>query len=83
MKKTIEKLCHRMCELLEEVLGFKEKTALLEKMTTNHGLTGSYIPEILTFSGGVADCFCSKTSFAYGDFGDILGRTIARNQGSF
>ena len=78
-EKTIEKLCHRMCELLEEILGFKEKTALLEKMTTNHGLTGSYIPEILTFSGGVADCFCSKTSFAYGDFGDILGRTIARN----
>lgn len=79
-EKIIEKLSYRMCELLEESLGFREKTPLLEKMITNHGLTGGYLPEILSFSGGVADCFSSTTSFAYGDFGDILGRTIAQDQ---
>lgn len=76
-EKTAEKICVRMAELLEEALGFREKTNLLDCIITNHGLSGKYVPEVLTFSGGVADCLESVSSFRYGDIGDVLGRTLA------
>lgn len=75
--ETAEKICRRMAELLEEAFGFRKKTELLEKITTNHGLAGRYKPELFTFSGGVADCFCGSSYFAYGDIGDLLGRAVA------
>lgn len=41
-------------------------------------LSGKYIPEIVTFSGGVSECMQEKTDnlFKYGDIGVILADEI-------
>lgn len=78
-----ERFCGRLAELLAAAVGVEEGgeeiQRLLKKLITSRELSGTWQPELLTFSGGVADCLESETSFAYGDIGDILGRQIGKN----
>lgn len=71
-----ERICICMTDILAEALGYGKRTELGQYMITNHGLKAGLKPEIITFSGGVADCFNSRSWFAFGDLGDVLGRTI-------
>ncbi len=58
----------------------EDKRQKLDFMQTNHGLTGKFLPDIITFSGGVADCIFKKHDdcFAYADLGVYLGNEIAK-----
>lgn len=76
-KEQGRRMCRRMAELLAEAAGVRAETPLLKKLETNHPLSLAEKPQILTFSGGVADCMGSRTAFRYGDLGDLLGQAVA------
>lgn len=78
---TAERICGMMAELLAQAVGCGTKSCLLRKMTTSQELSGKEIPELLTFSGGVADCLHSTSAFRFGDLGDLLGQAISRHPG--
>ena len=59
--------------------GLVPPTELLDKLTTEETGTPWHIavPEVISFSGGVADCMeAEKASNTYGDLGVLLGRAI-------
>lgn len=57
----------------------KNKEYWLDYFLVNDKL--KYKPDILTFSGGVADCIWQEHEyFAYGDIGVFLGKSIKNNQ---
>jgi len=68
-----------LVQALQMAAGLTQPTDLLEKLTTkeNAGHWQCQKPELLSFSGGVADCIMEeKPPFAYGDMGVLLGRAI-------
>ena len=72
----------RLVEALQMAAGLIETTDLLEKLTTkeNARLWHPEKPEVISFSGGVADCIDREADpFAYGDIGVFLGRTIKKS----
>lgn len=84
--ETLERLCDGMCQLLEELVGARKPSALLEAVRTA-GATPFCLPEdchvkYLCFSGGVADCIGRQGSdpFPYGDIGMLLGEAIQRSR---
>lgn len=82
-EEQIEKICDRMAELIEEAVGFRNKTMWVSEMKTNHGLKiRDYRNAIFTFSGGVADCIYHPEKYVCGQFGDIgvaLGKAIRKS----
>ncbi len=74
----LEALAKTLVEALEMAAGLRPATALLQKLTTaqssSDGLHGA---DILSFSGGVADCIeVPQPDLAFGDMGPLLGRAI-------
>ena len=71
-----------LVQALQMAAGQIPATELLEKLTTQE-TTGRWLPEkpeVLSFSGGVADCMeADLPSFAYGDLGVLLGRAIRKS----
>ena len=67
-----------MVRLLEQSISLIPITPLLDFIKTNQLISCNRVPEIITISGGVADCVKNeiKNSFAYGDMGVILGEVI-------
>jgi len=67
-----------MVNLLEQSISFIPQTPLLDYIKTNQLISCTRMPDIITISGGVADCVKSKIDdiFAYGDIGVILGEAI-------
>jgi len=62
--------------------GLLPPTGLLEKLTTkeNARIWRPEKPEVISFSGGVADCIDREADpFAYGDIGVFLGRAIKQS----
>ncbi|WDV48259.1 ethanolamine ammonia-lyase reactivating factor EutA [Clostridiaceae bacterium M8S5] len=77
--EKLKKITNRMEEILEEVLGIKQKSKELDLITTDHDLRRDYNIDYVSFSGGVADCIDisdSSNDFCYGDIGILLGRSI-------
>ncbi|MGN0608991.1 MAG: ethanolamine ammonia-lyase reactivating factor EutA [Oscillospiraceae bacterium] len=72
-------VCREMVEVIEQAAGLREKDGRLELMITNHGLKDSEPPDIITFSGGVADCIASHGGdmLRYGDIGVYFGKALA------
>ncbi|MBR5022295.1 MAG: ethanolamine ammonia-lyase reactivating factor EutA [Oscillospiraceae bacterium] len=69
----------QLVKALQMAAGLIPTTDLLEKLTTkeNAGHWQPERPEVISFSGGVADCIEKDASpFAYGDMGVLLGRAI-------
>ena len=68
-----------LVQALMMAAGLLPPTALLDKLTTKEN-TGSWTPqkaEVISFSGGVADCIeTGSEPFAFGDLGVLLGRAI-------
>ena len=72
-------LADQLVKALEMASGLLPPTELLEKLTTreNAGLWHPERAEVISFSGGVADCIDKGAEpFAYGDIGVLLGRAI-------
>ena len=68
-----------LVQALEMAAGLTPATELLEKLTTKENASHWQCeqPEVISFSGGVADCIeGDKPPFAYGDLGVLLGRAI-------
>lgn len=70
-----------LTEVLEEAVGLREPSGLLEQFVTDKLVTLQKTP-LLSFSGGVADLIGDeeRPPFLYGDLGVLLGRAIARSR---
>ena len=77
----IELIAKKMVAVLEQSVSLSPSTEELVMMKTNQLISCNKIPEIITFSGGVADCIQDQTEslFPYGDMGLILGRAIGQS----
>ena len=75
---SIHKLCSILATKIKEALGFCKEKTIETELITDSLLSGKYIPEIITFSGGVSECMQEKTDnlFKYGDIGVILADEI-------
>lgn len=78
---TVQKatqICDVMAGVIFQSVGLRYQNEDLSLMQTNHGLDLPLMPEIFTFSGGVADCIYNDydNPFEFGDIGVILGRVI-------
>lgn len=75
---SIHKLCSILASKIKEALGFCKEKNIETELITDSLLSGKYIPEIVTFSGGVSECMQEKTDnlFKYGDIGVILADEI-------
>lgn len=79
-KQTAEKAVSSMVHVLEEAVGLREKSSLLDMMITNRGITVSELPAVFTFSGGVADCIKKEYGdFEFGDIGVLLGLALRKS----
>lgn len=77
--ETTENICREMTEVIEQSAGLRKPDSRLELMITNHGMKSGIVPDIITFSGGVADCmgYSGEKQFPYGDIGVFLGHAVA------
>lgn len=81
----LKPLLRRMVQLLEEELGFRQKTNLLPAVYTNHGLKKNYQLSHIVLSGGVAACVQElnnsidgkvEDAFLYDDIGILLAKEL-------
>ena len=72
-----------LVQALEMAAGLRPQTDLLDRLTTKENI-GRWTPkkaEVISFSGGVADCIESTHDpFAFGDLGVALGEAIRRSK---
>lgn len=77
---SVKEICFTLAKLLFAALRGEtdsETEMLLPLLTVDHPLPADCVPEIITFSGGVADCMGKMLpDFAYGDIGVLLARAI-------
>lgn len=77
-----EAICMEMTKALEEMLGLRPKSGLLEMMLTGKDLKRNYTIDYVTFSGGVADFIYNPTDsnvFRFDDIGILLGKVISQS----
>ena len=81
---AIDKVADTLVQALEMAAGLREKTALLEELTTQEAAgVFSVFGErpVISFSGGVADCIDKLYKpLAFGDMGPALGQAIRRSR---
>lgn len=89
-QEDLEPVVKPLTQALEMAAGLREKTQLLDKLTTAEAAGGFAPPQepvVLSFSGGVADCIGNDFPWhQFGDMGPILGQAIRRSmlcQGQF
>lgn len=76
---TAERICELMCGVLESAVGLAPVNEAVEYMATNHSI--DVVPDLFTFSGGVADCISSEhEDFEFGDIGVLFGRVLRRSE---
>ncbi len=77
-------LAHSLTHGLEMAAGLREKTQLLDKLTTQEAASGFAPvtePVTVSFSGGVADCIETQhPPLAFGDMGPLLGQAIRESR---
>ena len=81
-RQQVEKLAAILVQALEMAAGLRERTSLLDTLTTA-GTTGVPVfpAEVISFSGGVADCIEKEHPWlAFGDFGPVLGQAIRNSR---
>ncbi len=78
----VEALAEKLAQALEMAAGLREKTELLDKLSTSGA--GRIVPQrgaVISFSGGVADCIEKEQPFlAFGDMGPALGSAIRKSR---
>ena len=78
-QRQLESIVDQLVRALEMAAGLLPPTELLSKLTTkeNASLWHPERAEMISFSGGVADCIDKEADpFAYGDIGVLLGKAI-------
>ena len=81
-QEKLRQLTDLLVQALQMAAGLLPKTALLDRLITQEATQPwlCQVPEVISFSGGVADCIENQQeSFAYGDLGVLLGRAIRRS----
>lgn len=80
--ESLEPLVSALVETLEEACGLRPATDRLKRLITDRTVTMREPPEVLSFSGGVADVIDqeNRDDFAFGDLGVLLGRAIRRSK---
>ena len=75
----LKQVTDTLVQALQMAAGLTPPTALLDRLTTKEN-TAMWTPqkaEVISFSGGVADCIeTGSEPFAFGDLGVLLGRGI-------
>ena len=78
----VEAVAEILVQVLEMAAGLREKTRLLEHLTTEG--TAMAIPQeevVVSFSGGVADCIETERQWLqFGDMGPVLGQKIKKSR---
>lgn len=78
-QNQLEQVADILVQALQMAAGLIPATPLLDKLTTKEN-TGTWVcrqAEVISFSGGVADCIETDAApFAYGDLGVLLGKAI-------
>lgn len=78
----LKQVTDSLTQALQMAAGLLPPTDLLDRLTTKEN-TGSWTPqkpEVISFSGGVADCIEEKhPPFAFGDLGVLLGQSIRKS----
>lgn len=70
-------LCAKMAGIIKAAL-LSEHIKIEKNLITDHLLSGNYIPEIITFSGGVAECMRAEYEpFQFGDIGVLLAGAVS------
>lgn len=78
-QSQLEQVAQLLVQALEMAAALRPKTELLDRLTTKETTTRWHCekPEVISFSGGVADCIETDwPPFAFGDLGVLLGRAI-------
>lgn len=78
----LRQITDSLVQALQMAAGLMPVTDLLQKLTTKETANQWQCekPEVISFSGGVADCIESdKPPFSYGDLGVLLGRAIKQS----
>lgn len=82
-ENQIQQITEILVQALEMAAGRRLATPLLDKLTTKENI-GSWQPqraEVISFSGGVADCIeTTHPPFAFGDLGVALGEAIRQSK---
>lgn len=82
--EAAKKLAGTMANLLEQQFGLAPETALLHNLQTGGSsfCPADTKPQVLFFSGGVADCVYhdQPNALVYGDLGVYLGRAIGQSR---
>lgn len=85
-EEQIEEVAALLTQGLEMVAGMRERTQLLDKLTTEESShRGAAVTDtrdlVISFSGGVADCIAqAKPWLDYGDIGPQLGQKIRESR---
>jgi len=77
--QQVAEIARLLAQGLEEAAGVKKKSPIFDALWTQEA-TGQWtpqIPDVISFSGGVADCIDAEPrDMAFGDMGPALGRAI-------
>lgn len=82
-EQQLSELCQTLTQALEMAAGLRQRTELLEQLSTTEAgepfcHTGS---AVISFSGGVADCIDTiHGPLAFGDIGPLLGQAIRKSK---
>lgn len=78
----LKQVTDSLTQALQMAAGLLPPTDLLDRLTTKEN-TGSWTPrraEVISLSGGVADCIETQNQpFAFGDLGVLLGQSIRKS----
>ncbi len=78
---TLKPILLELVHVLENSVGLGEKSPFFDLLVTNHPLKRNEEIPLVTFSGGVADCFVAeeKEPFKFGDIGLLLGKYLRQS----
>ncbi len=83
-KEQVWEVAQRLTQALEMAAGLREKTGLLDKLTTEEAADSWIVPKeevVISFSGGVADCIEKELPWLeFGDIGSVLGQAIRKSR---
>ena len=82
-KNQLAKVTEILVQALQMAADLQPATELLDRLTTKENI-GLWLPkkaEVISFSGGVADCIeATHSPFAFGDLGVALGEAIGKSK---
>jgi ethanolamine utilization protein EutA len=80
--EAVSRVARRMAEVLEEAVNLRPRTPLYHALLLGHGLPEHIAPDLVTFSGGVADCVYQADfeDTLFFDIGRALGQSLSASR---